>query len=236
MTIVKTHRIALLIIIMLLCGCMPMKKEPIFEVYGDQELLDQMIINIEASSNAHQPYKVNTLQTLLYNGKIYTVRNLHGVVTYTFYISFDDNFISIVTVDNVMVHRQDQINRLNITRVGQEEIVIDYISAKYELKRQVEPRKFVINMGKDLYFERYEYSEKEQKIAEVKLFGFYDPEESKETLEALEIDFIQYYESLSLEGKKHYYIEPEDLERMSIDLDEKRELIQHYHHNFKNDS
>lgn len=101
---------------MLLCGCMPMKKEPIFEVYGDQELLDQMIINVEASSNAGQSYKANTLQTLLYNGKIYTVRNLHGVVTYTFYISFDDNFISIVTVDNVMVHRQDQINRLNITR------------------------------------------------------------------------------------------------------------------------
>lgn len=56
--------------------------------------------------------------------------------------------------------------------------MIDYISAEYELKRQVEPRKFVINMGKDLYFERYEYSEKEQKIAEIKLFNFYDPKES----------------------------------------------------------
>lgn len=91
MTIGKVQNVfSILILFLVLQGCNMSEKmfEPEFKVYGDPNILENMVINIESLVNdAKYPgYPVSKIQTQLYNGKQQSFQN-SDVISYIIYFS-----------------------------------------------------------------------------------------------------------------------------------------------------
>lgn len=122
------------LILFILIGCF-MNKEPKFTISGEQEILNNLVINIKTTNN-DAGIEEHKIQTLLYKGNIYDL-NLDDpkVIFYEMFISLNDEVVGkSVRYDNVMrFYPEDHVNHIQVHRMNNGNIKIFHIYDKKSL-------------------------------------------------------------------------------------------------------
>lgn len=196
--------------------------EPEFKVYGDQRVLYNMVINIEAGVRS-SPYIYLKNQTLLYKeGKQYVIQN-EFVHFYRIYFSYE-NKVGSLAFENIYANTDgDRVNSIYVVKTD-DGVRIEYYpmaDAQRSGRLVSETAKFV-----DDYFKEHHIPKEKQTDTFKKFYSFYDAAQNYQR-QPLSDSFIQDFKCLPFSLKEQYEIFPEDLEKLDLPKDEKIKLIEH---------
>jgi hypothetical protein len=197
--------------------------EPPFEVYGDSEILKEMIINIwsiygDPRSRAY----VEKIQTLLYKGRQYALKN-DLAFRYKIFCAYKNKVIK-MEFDNLRPGKATPINHLYISN-EHDGIYIMYSGYNGNYPP---PPKYGPGIEFEDYLQKYNIVNKdEQEVLRKQFFEFYDPALQEARRLPLGEDKLEYYRKLSLEDKKAYNMPVEYILQMNLPEDELKELLEH---------
>lgn len=156
---------------------MDKSKQPSFDIYGDNEIIKNSIINLDLMRYGIDPSteldtKIITTQTLLYKGINYN-NPLDDIDSLTIYISYHD-FVGEIPVD-VSLYRHfigtdDRVNRIHLAKNSRGQVIARYSPLKsYEAKeRWIET---TLEKLDDFYKSKKIDSKEERQIVLMKLYG-----------------------------------------------------------------
>lgn len=127
-----TKLLILLAIVLTVLNCK--KMDPEFKIYGDEDLLKDIKINIKFIREYYQRDNESKLVTALYKGKRYKVQEEYAD-TYIFYLSYKDSLVAMVEDENIMQYADGYINHLYVKKDENDQIYLFYVGMEADIKR-----------------------------------------------------------------------------------------------------
>ena len=165
----------LLAIVLTLINCK--KMEPEFKIYGDEDLLKDIKINIKFTRDHYENGLESKLVTALYKGKRYKVQGEYTFI-YTFYLSYKDSLVTVREMENIMQYADGYINHLYIKKDEKDQIYLFYVGMEANIKKgwgfSTPP---IMSLQKFFEKENITHKEEQEKYKNY-FFNFYNPETS----------------------------------------------------------
>ncbi|UYZ83946.1 hypothetical protein MTZ49_15350 [Entomomonas sp. E2T0] len=203
--------------------------EPEFKVYGNKQILNNMIINVQSINyrfNANTPsYTGSRTQTLLYNDKLFSFTN-DQVDRYKIYFSYD-NQVAILEFDNIMARFNGSKGRINHLYVYEKDnsIYIEYYGFDTDIPKKIGVKSHMTIPLKDFFEENKISDPNDQLVYKEKLFEFYEPSIQKYKRDPLSKEVKAAFMEARFELKKDFKLLPEDIKKMNLPENELKELL-----------
>lgn len=202
--------------------------EPNFNVYGDKDIINKLIINIRSIKkwNNSQAYTQSRIQTLLRDGKQFVVNN--QAESYEVYFSYGDQ-VGLLKFNNDVYRplngNSDRINNLYVYKNDEGQIYLQHYATKtYAEKKQ--------GFTSSLSIPFEEYSLESPRFKECYKERFYGDFPAniqvfqRDHLSRETIDFFK--NSLPIEQKKRFGIFYTDLEKIDLPKKELEQILEFY--------
>ncbi|MTH48745.1 hypothetical protein [Intestinirhabdus alba] len=201
--------------------------EPPFEVYGDMDILKNMVINIKIHSNSekHPGFPVFKIQSLLYKGNKYPVipdEKGIEVVHYTIYYSYGEQ-VGKFDFDAALPRGMRKGRDTHTLYVHRKDggVYFEYYSRKADIDKKDALSSSHVTMSQNEFFKKYKIlTAAEREKYKERLFGFFDCREQDYRV------YMDYLKGLPLEVKKRMKIPEKYLREMDLPDDELKELLE----------
>ncbi|HAW0505550.1 hypothetical protein [Escherichia coli] len=208
---------------------------PEFKVYGDKNILDNMIINIEvyANSKSYPGFSVWKTETLLYNGKQYKIpENNDDIISYIVYYTYGPK-VGMFKIDAQIARDAKGYNDVNAFYVYQKEegVYFKYYARLSDITSDTPLAISDNTLQQEEYLKKYSaviYGDHEQHLKNI--FNLHRPESQSYHLYPYEKLDMAYYKKLSLAEKKKISMPEEYLRKMNLSEHELNELLQKSNH------
>lgn len=168
---IKYNIQVLLLIFLTQCTTM----EPEFKVFGKDELLKDIKINLKVIRQAKYPDNEYTVKTLLFNGERHMVQLEHAFI-YETYFSYKDEFVGTLSFENIMKNTLDYINHIYVFKL-EDKICIQYVGRKSQIENKKGFKSLPAMPIEDFYNLHGIKNEQKDSFNQL-FFGFYDPKKS----------------------------------------------------------
>lgn len=223
----------LLVFVFIICGC-DMKKDlinPVFEVYGEKSVLNDMTINIEiyANSEKYPGFSIWKVVSLLCKGKRFQFpENNDDIVNYVIHYTYRQQ-VGMFKIDAEIpknAREGHDVNMLYVFREG-DHVYLKYYSRRSDVARNNPLATTDVTLPQEEYFKKYaSIIYEEHPLHLKKIFDLYIPELQSYQLYPYEKLNMDYFKKLSLEEKKKIFIPEEYLRKMNLPKDELNVLIE----------
>lgn len=228
----------ILLIIFFLTGCDMDNEvnteatEPSFNVYGDKDLINKLIINVRSIKkwNNSQAYTESRTQTLLRDGKQFIVNN--QAESYEIYFSYGDQ-VGVLTFNNDVYQplngSSDRINELHAYKNDKGQIYLQHFATK-EYKEKKQGFKSNPSLPFDDYALRHPKLEENYKeFYKEKFYGDFPADKQVFQRDPLSRNTIEFFKTaLPLEQKKTFGIFYSDLQKMDLPKNELEQIQEYY--------
>ncbi len=225
------------LLFLIVVGCDMNKKliNPEFKIYGEQNLLDNMIINIDvyANSKYYPGFSVWKTETLIYNGKQYQIpENNDDVIAYIIHYTYCSK-IGILKIDPEIVRNArgyNDVNAFYAYRRG-DGVYLKYYTRLHDITNDNPLAISDVTLQREEYLKKYSaviYDDHKQHLKNI--FNFYRPESQSFQLYPYEKLDMTYYKNLSLNEKEKIPMPEEYMRKMNLSENELNELLQHSNH------
>lgn len=223
----------LLAFIFIMCGCDMKKKmvNQVFEIYGEKNVLDDMIINMEvyANSEKYPGFSTWKVVTILYKGNRFQFpENNDDIVSYVIHYTYRQQ-VGMFKMDAEIPKNArggHDVNMLYILREG-DHVYLKYYSRRSDVARNNPLATTDATLPQEEYFKKYSsviYEDHPQHLK--KIFDLYIPKLQSYQLYPYEKLNMDYYKKLSLEEKKKIAMPEQYLRKMNLPKDELNILLE----------
>lgn len=223
----------LLILSCFLYGCdmNDERTEPAFFVYGENYLLNNVIINVESHANSknYPGFSVWKTETLLYKGKQYSIpENNDDIVNYIIHYSYGQQ-VGMLKIDAIVpknIRKGQNIHAFGVFRKG-DGIFLKYYSRKSDMTISDPLVVSDVTLPQEEYFRKYAHSIYEgHELQLKKIFELHAPEFQYWQLYPYESLNFDYYKKLPLKEKQKMNMPEEYLRKMNLPEDELKVLLE----------